>query len=135
MLNTFQCHLFLKTSKKRLLWNSPPWSTHISFDFLPFEIISRNALTILIPLLPFKWTTYVYLLKKSISHNKYLISLLYLLNDCISAKSTPQILSLQDEQTFHLLNFQIICLWSSFASWWFGSESTPLLLYFISKNL
>ena len=31
------------------------------------------------------------------THNKYLKPLLYLLNDCISAKSTPHILSLKDE--------------------------------------
>ena len=41
--------------------------------------------------------TQAYLLNKSITHNKYLIPLLYLLNDCIPAKSTPQILSLNDE--------------------------------------
>ena len=41
--------------------------------------------------------TQAYLLNISIAHNKYLIPLLYLLNDCISAESTPQILSLNDE--------------------------------------
>ena len=33
-------------------------------------------------------------------HSKYLNPLLYLLNDCISAKSTPQILSLNEEKSF-----------------------------------
>ena len=37
---------------------------------------------------PFIHTT-AYLLKELIAHSKYLIPLLYLLNDCISAKSTP----------------------------------------------
>ena len=37
------------------------------------------------------------LLNKSIAHNKYLFPLLSLLSGCISAKSTPQILSLKDE--------------------------------------
>ena len=69
----------------------------ILFGFLPFEIIFRNASTILIPLLSFKGTTHVYLLNKSIAHNKYLIPLLYLFSDCISSKSTPQILSLKYE--------------------------------------
>ena len=41
--------------------------------------------------------TQAYLLNKSIARNKYLIPLLYLLNDCKSAESTPQILSLYDE--------------------------------------
>ena len=56
-----------------------------------------NALAIIIPLLSFKGTTLVYLLKISIAHNKYLIPLLYLLIDCVPAESTPQILSLKDE--------------------------------------
>ena len=41
--------------------------------------------------------TQAYILNKSITHNKYLIPLLYLLNDWISAKSAPQISSLNDE--------------------------------------
>ena len=82
---------------KSLLQNSPPLPTHILFGFLPSEIIYWNALTIVLPFLSLKGMTQVYLLKKSIAHNKYLIPLLYLLNDCISVKSTPQILSLKDE--------------------------------------
>ena len=71
-----------------------------------------NALTILIPFLSFKGTTQAYLLKIPITHNKNLIHLLYLLNNCISAKSGPQILSLNAEYTFLFLNFLIIGLWS-----------------------
>ena len=41
--------------------------------------------------------TQAYLRNKSIRHNKYFIPLLYLLNHCISAKSTPEILSLYDQ--------------------------------------
>ena len=48
----------------------------------------------LTPFLSFNGTTQAYLLKISITHNKNLIPLLYLLNNCISAKSAPQILSL-----------------------------------------
>ena len=67
------------------------------FDFLPFEINFLNALTILVPFLSFKGITHAYLLNKSIAHDKYLTPLLYLLNDCTSAKSTPQILPLNEE--------------------------------------
>ena len=49
------------------------------------------------PFLSFKGTTHAYLLKRSMAHNKYLIPLLYLLINCMSAKSTPQILSLNKE--------------------------------------
>ena len=69
-----------------------------------------NALTILIPFLSFKGTTQAYLLKISITHNKYLIPLLYLLNNSISAKSAPQILSLNVEYTLLFSNFLIIGL-------------------------
>ena len=47
--------------------------------------------------LSFKETTHAYLLKLSMTHNKNLIPLLNLLINCISAKSTPQILSLNEE--------------------------------------
>ena len=54
--------------------------------------MALNALTIVLPLLFLydAYTTHAYLLKKSIGHNKYLIPLLYLVNDFISAKSTSQ---------------------------------------------
>ena len=42
-------------------------------------------------------TAYAYLLKRSIPHNKYLIPLLYFLDDLIAAKYAPQILSLNEE--------------------------------------
>ena len=62
------------------------------------------------PFLSFNGTTQAYLLKISRAHNKNLNPLLNLLNSCISAKSTPQILSLNDEYTFLFLNFLIIGL-------------------------
>ena len=49
------------------------------------------------PFLSFKVTTKAYLLKRSMAHKKYLIPLLYLLINCISAKSTPQMLPLTEE--------------------------------------
>ena len=96
--NEYISVLFIfKKSLKELLLNSLPWSTHILFGFLPFEIIFQNALTILVPFLSFIGITHTYLLKKPIAHNKYLFPLLCLLSDCILAKSIPQILSLKDE--------------------------------------
>ena len=65
--------------------------------YFSFEIIFWNALTIVVPFLSFIGITHAYLLKKWTAHNKYLFALLYLLSDCISAKSIPQILSLKDE--------------------------------------
>ena len=47
------------------------------------------------------------------AHNKYLIPLLNLLINYISAKSTPQILSLNDEYPLLLLHFMIIGLQTS----------------------
>ena len=62
------------------------------------------------PFLSFKGITQAYLLKTSITHNKNLNPLLNLLYNCISAKTMPQILSLNEEYTFLLLNFLIIGL-------------------------
>ena len=60
----------------------------------------------LIPFLSLNGTTNAYLLNESIAHKRYLIPLFFfLLNDCVSAKSTPHILSLNCEYTFLLLNF------------------------------
>ena len=47
--------------------------------------------------LSFKGTTHEYLLKRSITHNRNLIYLFYLLINYISAKSAPQILSSNGE--------------------------------------
>ena len=51
------------------------------------------------PLLSFKGTTQAHLLKATIAHKRYLIPLLYLLINFISARSQPQILSLKEEYT------------------------------------
>ena len=66
-------------------------------------------------------------------HNKNLILLSNLLIYWMSAKSAPQILSLNDEHTFLLLNFLLIVLWSSSASCWFGISLIPLPEDFLSK--
>ena len=98
--------LIFKNLLKRILQNSSPLSSHILFGLHPFDFallfseMSKfflNALIIVIPLVSFKGATHAYLLKRSIARNKYLFPLFYLLNDCISAKSTPQILSLNEE--------------------------------------
>ena len=52
------------------------------------------------PFLSLKGTIQAYFLKISITHNQNLNPLLNLLNNCISAKSTPQIISLNEECTF-----------------------------------
>ena len=62
------------------------------------------------PFLSFKGTTQAYLLKISITHNKNLNPLLNVLINYISAKSAPQILSLNAEYTFLFLNFLIMGL-------------------------
>ena len=62
------------------------------------------------PFLTFKGITQAYLLKTSMIRNKNLNPLLNLLNSCISAKSTPQILFLNEEYTFLLSNYLIIGL-------------------------
>ena len=85
------------------------------FALLDCFIILLNALTILIPFLSFNGTTNAYLLYKSITNKKYLIPLFFLLNNCMSAKSTPHILSLNCEYTFLLLNFLITGLRNSSA--------------------
>ena len=62
--------------------------------------------------LSFKERTYAYLLKISITHNKNLIPLLYLIINYISAKSVPQILSYKDEYDLRFSNFLIIDLYN-----------------------
>ena len=57
------------------------------------------------PFLSFKGITHTYLLKISITRNKNLIPLLNFLINCISAKSAPQILSLNDEYSFLFFKF------------------------------
>ena len=69
-----------------------------------------NESAIVTPFLSFNGTTKTYLENKSIAHKRYLIPLLYLLINCISAKSTLQILSLKEEYTFLFSNFLLIGL-------------------------
>ena len=59
------------------------------------------------PFLSLKGISHAYLLKISITHNKTRIPFLKLLDDCISAKSISQILSIKDEHAFLFLNFLI----------------------------
>ena len=55
----------------------------------------------------------------SITHNKTLKALSNLLINCISGRSAPQILSIKVECTFLFLNFLIICLCNSSATFLF----------------
>ena len=65
-------------------------------------------LQILQPFFSFKEATHGYLLKTLTTHNKNLMPLSSLHINCISAKSTAQILCLKQEYTFLFSNFQII---------------------------
>ena len=65
------------------------------------------------PFLSFKGTTHGYPLKILMTNNKNRNLLLYLLNNCISFRSAPQIL--KDEYNFHFSNFLIIGLLKSSA--------------------
>ena len=58
----------------------------------------------------------MYLLKISVIHNKKPIPLLNVLNNCISARSAPQILSIKGECTFHFSKILIIGLCISSAN-------------------
>ena len=73
----------------------------------------------------------------SITHNKNLNPLLYLLINCICARSASQLLSIKGEGTFHLLNFLIIDLCNSSANSLLEIFSflIPLPEVFLSKNL
>ena len=86
------------------------------------------------PFLSFKGITQAYLPKISITHDKNLIPLLNLLINCMSAKSGPQILALNDEYTFLFLNFLIIGLCNSSANYSFCSIAIAPPEVFLSKN-
>ena len=70
----------------------------------------------------------------SITHNENINSLLNFLNNCISTKSAPQILSIKGECTFLLLNFLIIGLCNSSANYLLEISLIPLPEVFLSKN-
>ena len=62
--------------------------------------------------LSFKGAAQAYSFKMSMTHNKNQNFLLYLLINCISARSAHQILSLKDEYTSRFPNFLIIGLYN-----------------------
>ena len=76
--------------------------------------------------------TYAYLVKTSMTHNKYLTFLFLEANYSVSAKSAAQILSLNLTYTFLLLNFVITGLCNSSASCSFTLIPDPV---FLSNNL
>ena len=61
----------------------------------------------------FQCLTHTYLMKASMTHNKYSTILLFEGNNFISAKSAAKILSLNLAQTIVLLNFLITSLCNS----------------------
>ena len=80
-----------------------------------YTLFIRNG----IYLIKFWCTIHQTLPKISITRNKKQISLLNLLINCISARSTTEILSLNDEYTFLFLTFVIIGLCNSSATYSF----------------
>ena len=72
----------------------------------------------------FKGATHACLLKMSITHNKYWVSALWLLINCTSARSAPQMLFSKEEYTLRL-NFIITVLCNCTANCWF-SKLIPL---------
>ena len=98
MLEYISIPLSFNLSLKKIIVNSLPLSTHILFGLRPdLPKIYWNTLTILTPFLSFKGTTQAYLVKISITHKKNLNPSLNLLINSTSAKSVPQILSLDPE--------------------------------------
>ena len=108
-----------------MLQNSLPLSTHILFGLRP-------------DLSNIFWKK---LLKISRIHNKKRIPLLNLLINCISVKSAPQILSLDELYTFRFLNFLITGLCNSFTNCSFClisfliADLKPQPLTFYQKDL
>ena len=75
-----------------------------------------KVLVIVTSFLFFKGRTHAYLVQISIIHNKILNPLLNLLINCTSARSVPQILSINSERTFRFSNFRINGLCNSSAN-------------------
>ena len=94
-------------------------STHILFGLCPdlYRILWK-VLIIVMPFSSFNCTTYTYLLKVPITHNKNGILWLIVLINCISARSMLTTLPIKDECSFHFPNFRTIGLCSSSANCW-----------------
>ena len=79
----------------------------------------------------------MYLLKTSITHHKKQIPSSNLLINWISARSGPQILTINDAYFFRFLTFLIICLCNSLANSWFRLililTAPPANLFRLSK--
>ena len=84
-----------------------------------------KLLRIVLPFLSFKGLTHPYLVKKPITHDKYLTFLFFEANDSISAKSAAQILSLDLTKTFLFLNF---------FNYWFMHFFSYLFIYTESRS-
>ena len=79
----------------RFLKNYLPWSNHNLFGLrLHLFTISIKALRTVLTLLSYNGLTHAYIVKTSMTHNKYLIFLFLEGNHPISVKSPAQILSL-----------------------------------------
>ena len=112
--------------------NSLSLSTHNLFAFrLDLFTISIKAFRTILAFLSFKGLTHAYVMKTSMTHNKFLTFLFFEGNDSISAKSACQILSLNLAYAFLLLDFLITGLDNCVASCSFTLIPEPL---FLSKN-
>ena len=111
--------IFLSHDFTDLLQNSLPLSTHIFFEFL-LDCFKTfwEALVIVIPFLFFKKITFAYLVKISITRNRKRIHFLNLINNYISVRSVPQLLSIKGDFTFLLLDFLIVGLCHSSSNLW-----------------
>ena len=84
-----------------------------------------KAFRTVLPFLFFTGLTHAYLVKTSLTHNKYLTFLLLENNDPISAKPAAQILSLNLTYTFLLLDFLVTGLCNSLANCSFTLTPDP----------
>ena len=116
MFNLFLHHYLVIMISFINCLNTIPLFTHKLFRFRSrfiffffFFFFFLKSISNCSTFLSFKGTTYAYLLKISITHNKKLILILSLLINCIYARS-PKNESINDECTFRFSNFLIIGL-------------------------
>ena len=125
--------LFCNRNFIDLLWNLLPLSSHILFGFWldSPKFLWKITLLLVIPFLSFKGTTHAYLLKISRTHSNR-NPLLYLLVNCIWARSASQPLSLKDEYTFvNYISWFFFILCFLFSKW----STSTILKTKLSQNI
>ena len=97
-----------------------PWSTHILLGLrIDSPKIFWKALVIAVPFLPFKGTTYAYLLKISMTPNKNQNCFLYLVINSIPATLAPQNIVFKRWGYFTFFKLPNNWLVNSSANYWF----------------